>query len=213
MGSATPKALMPLGGKALVRRSVETLHATGRFAAIVVLAPHEKIQDFTALFADIDLVRVLPGGAERQASVAAGIAFVGREMPNIFAGGSILVHDAARCLVTPEVIERCLRAHEDYRAVSAAVENVDTLVRGDGTGRVVESLDRRGVFAIQTPQVFDAALLRDAHARSSGGATDDASLVAPFEAIHLVDGDRSNIKMTSPADLRLGELILHERER
>lgn len=212
MGGPLPKALMALGGKALVRRSVETLRATARFAAIVVLAPHEMIQDFTTLLADIDTVRVLPGGAERQASVAAGIAFVEREMPSIFSGGSILVHDAARCLVTPEVIDRCLRAHEHHRAVSAAVENVDTLVRSDGTGRVAESIDRRGVFAIQTPQVFDAALLRNAHARSNGGATDDASLVAPLESIHLVEGDRSNIKMTSPADLRLGELILQQRE-
>lgn len=208
MGSSVPKALISLRGKSLVRRSVETLHGTGRFIQIVVLAPAEALSEFAALCADINTVRVIPGGAERQASVAAGIRHLEAELPEVFLNGSILVHDAARCLVSRELVERCLQAHESARAVTAAVRNVDTLVRSDGAGRIQEPIDRREVFVIQTPQLFDAALLRDAHARATSGATDDASLVAALEPILLVEGDRLNIKMTTREDLQLAELIL-----
>lgn len=213
MGSALPKALIPLGGTPIIRRTVNALLGTGRFSKIVVLAPAAMLDEFAATLAGIDTVRILAGGVERQASVAAAITHLETESPSFFADGSILVHDAARCLVGREIVERCLVAHERYRAVTAAVKIVDTLVRSDGAGRVRESIDRREVFAIQTPQLFDARILRDAHARSTGGATDDASLVAALEPVHLVEGDRFNIKITTPEDLRLGELILGERER
>jgi 2-C-methyl-D-erythritol 4-phosphate cytidylyltransferase len=84
---------------------------------------------------------------------------------------------------------------------------VDTLVRADTSGVVQDAIDRAAVYAIQTPQIFEGRLLRDAHARGIVGATDDASLVAPLEAVHVVIGDRLNIKITTPDDLVLGEVL------
>ncbi|MFM1847023.1 MAG: putative 2-C-methyl-D-erythritol 4-phosphate cytidylyltransferase [Pseudomonadota bacterium] len=208
MGGVVPKTLLPLAGRALVRRTVETFHAVGLFSRIVVLAPADKLEDYVGALHGIERVVVLPGGAERQASVRAGIAYCERELPEIFQGGSFLVHDAARCLVSRALIERCLSEHRSHPAVSAALPIVDTLVRGDGKGGIAEQIDRRAIYAIQTPQVFNAQLLLDAHNRSSGGATDDASLVAQLQPIRLVAGERFNIKITTPEDLELGEVIL-----
>jgi 2-C-methyl-D-erythritol 4-phosphate cytidylyltransferase len=207
LGSALPKALVAVGGTPIVRRTVDTLVAVGRFLRIVVAVPPAHRRQFEHALDGVAGLTLVAGGAERQASVRAGIDYVERELPEVIDHGSILVHDAARCLLSHDLVNRCLEKHAHARAVTAAMPVVDTLVRADTSGVVQDAIDRAAVYAIQTPQIFEGRLLRDAHARGIVGATDDASLVAPLEAVHVVIGDRLNIKITTPDDLVLGEVL------
>lgn len=213
LGGAIPKALVEIAGEPLVRRTVTTLVASGWFDRIVVPVPAGSEGAFSAALADLSSVALITGGAERQASVARALAYIEQTLPNVFPDGTLFVHDAARCLLDRALVERCLTARERSRAVSAAVPVVDTCVRGDGRGGMGTGVDRTELYAIQTPQVFEAGLLAAAHARGVTGATDDAALVAPLARVVLVEGDRMNIKITGPADLAFATAVLEGRAR
>ena len=145
---------------------------------------------------------VVSGGETRADSVRAGVAEVPEE------GAVLLVHDAARPLLQEEVVERVVTAIGDgWDGAIPALPLADTvkLARGEA---VVETVDRRGLFAAQTPQAFLAGSLRGALARADD-ATDCAGLVeAAGGRVRLVEGDRRLVKVTTPADLDLVELLL-----
>jgi 2-C-methyl-D-erythritol 4-phosphate cytidylyltransferase len=150
---------------------------------------------------------VVAGGPTRSASVRAGLAAVPE------GAGVIVVHDAARPLATTELFERvvaAVRAGADGAVPGVPV--ADTVKRVDpADGRVVETLDRAALRAIQTPQAFDAAFLRRAH-EGGDDATDDAALVeAAGGRVVVVDGDRANLKITGPDDLVQAEMLLTRR--
>jgi 2-C-methyl-D-erythritol 4-phosphate cytidylyltransferase len=144
-----------------------------------------------------DLDGAVPGGARRRDSVAAGLA----EIPD--REGWVIVHDAARPLVTVDLIERVIERliHGDVSGVIPVVPVRDTLKRVRDS-LVVETIDRSDLAAVQTPQGFDLATLRAAHAASDLDATDDASMVESLgAAVAVVDGDATNLKVTYPEDL------------
>jgi 2-C-methyl-D-erythritol 4-phosphate cytidylyltransferase len=149
------------------------------------------------------------GGAERSHSVLAAL----EAAPP---ADVVVVHDAARPLVTPELVERCLDvlAAEDCDAAIAAAAVADTIKEGEG-GVVVRTLDRSRLWAVQTPQVFRRAALHRALTEAPGGldaATDDASLVeAAGGTVRLVPAPRWNLKVTTREDLKLAELLLRAR--
>ncbi len=151
----------------------------------------------------------VPGGAERSHSVLAAL----EAAPP---ADVVVVHDAARPLVTPELVERCLDvlAAEDCDAAIAAAAVADTIKEGEG-GVVVRTLDRSRLWAVQTPQVFRRAALHRALTEAAGGldaATDDASLVeAAGGTVRLVPAPRWNLKVTTREDLELAELLLRAR--
>lgn len=146
--------------------------------------------------------RIATGGASRGASVQSGLAV----LPE--GDGAVLVHDGARCLVRPELIHRVMAAKGE--AVIPAVAVADTLKRVRA-GRVVETVDRDGLYLIQTPQRFSRRLLMRAY-EQGGPATDDAGLVEALgEAVHTVEGDPENFKITYPRDLRRAEQVLARR--
>lgn len=211
LGAGIPKALVEVEGVAIVRRTIDILSQTHRFDRFIVTAPSDSRPAFEQVLGGVPDVTVIAGGSDRQASVALAVQFLERAMPTLFPGGTILVHDAARCLVDGNVISRCLAARGEARALTAALPVVDACVRADTVGVMTSRIDRAGLFLVQTPQVFEAGLLAAAHARGESGALDDASLVAPLERVVLVEGDRANIKVTTAEDLAHARLILRGR--
>jgi 2-C-methyl-D-erythritol 4-phosphate cytidylyltransferase len=141
------------------------------------------------------------GGATRSESVRCGLAAVPE------AADVIIVHDAARPLAAPALFTAVAAAAADTGAAICALPVSDTIKRVDD-GLVAETLDRNALVAVQTPQAFEAGLLRRAHA-SGAEATDDAALVELLGApVRVVPGDAGNFKITTPADLRAAEQLL-----
>jgi len=150
------------------------------------------------------------GGASRSASVRAGLAAAPE-------ASVAVVHDAARPLLTRDLVERCLVALEEQGAdgVIAAAPVTDTIKQADAEGRVLQTLDRSTLWAVQTPQVFRAEALRgalDVDEAALARATDDAGLVeAAGGTVVVVESPRENLKVTTSLDLRLAEALLEVR--
>ena len=200
LGADRPKAFVGLGGRVLLAESLDRLEACGQIDAIVVAAPvgweEPTILLAEELAAD-KVIAVVPGGATRSGSVAAALAEVGD------GAEAVLVHDAARPLVTDGLVERLLAAlRSGWDGAVPGLAVADTVKRVED-GRVVETLDRGGLAAVQTPQAFRADVLRAAYA-VGGEATDCAALVeAQGGRVTVVDGDPRLVKITTPADLEL----------
>ena len=154
-------------------------------------------------------VRVVAGGRERSHSV--------RNALRASTGDPVLVHDAARPLVSVELIERCIAAVAEggADAAVAAAPVVDTTKEADADGVVVRTLDRSTLWAVQTPQVFRRDVLERVLAQDDevlAAATDDASLVeAAGGRVVVVEAPRENLKVTTPLDVQVAELLLKRR--
>jgi 2-C-methyl-D-erythritol 4-phosphate cytidylyltransferase len=204
-GSPYPKAFAKLGGRALLAESLERLDRSEWVEAIVVAAPPEWEEPVILLAEELGAGKVraaVSGGETRVESVRAGVAEVPEE------AAVILVHDAARPLLPPDVVERLIVALGDgWDGAVPGLPVSDTIKRADGEA-IVETVDRTGLFAIQTPQAFLADRLRLALG-VSGEATDCAGLVeAAGGRVRLIEGDPRLLKVTTPADLELAERLL-----
>ncbi len=220
-GQGRAKIFAEVGGVAVLKRTVETLASVPSLRHLVVLSPAAEVQAVTLLLNGIPRVSVVVGGATRQESVARGLEHA-RSEHALKDEEYVLVHDAARCLVSKELVERTLAAAREFKAVTTAISVVDTIsVRGiDGSAqtelpRLISTLDRNTLVAIQTPQVFRADLLLGAHesyrrASQRGEATDDAMLVRTLAEVRIVEGDPRNIKVTRPFDVAVAEALLRE---
>jgi 2-C-methyl-D-erythritol 4-phosphate cytidylyltransferase len=206
LGSSRPKALVSLAGRPMLEWSVVALQAVARVSRIVVALPADRLDA-----APRGTVGVAGGGVRSQ-SVREALRACGE-------GDPVIVHDAARPLATPGLFDRALDELErgGADAVIAAAPVSDTIkeVAGDGL-TVVRTLDRGHLWAIQTPQVFRRAALERALTQASedelAQATDDAWLIEHGGGVvRVVPGDRANIKVTTPEDLRIADLLLCER--
>ena len=199
LGADRPKAFVRLGERPLLAESLERLDASGWIDEIVVAAPPGWEEPVILLAEELGCSKVsasVPGGATRADSVRNALAEVPEE------AAVVVVHDAARPLLSDEVIERVLTAlTEGWDGVIPALPVADTIKRVEGD-RVVETLDRDGLRAVQTPQAFVASVLRAAFAGDVSAATDCASLVeAAGGRIKVVPGDPRLEKVTDVADL------------
>jgi 2-C-methyl-D-erythritol 4-phosphate cytidylyltransferase len=189
-----PKQFLELDGRRLVDRAVAACRAVSD--EVVVVLPAGSAWDGAPVDA------VVPGGAARSDSVRAGLGALRRDVD------VVIVHDAARPLASRALFEAVIDAVRN--GADAAVPGVavaDTLKRVDGT-RVVETVDRAGLVAVQTPQAFRADALRTAHT-GEGDATDDAALVeAAGGTVVVVPGEVTNFKVTEPADLERAAALL-----
>ena len=202
------KVMAVLGGEPMIARTVRAFQQCGAIADIVIVTRPDLIRPISALCAQMDKLRmVVAGGQSRQESVALGM--------NALPKGVELaaVHDGARPLITDAVIDRTVRAANSYGAAAPAVPVKDTIkvVRG---GLVTDTPDRASLQAVQTPQVFDFDLLRGAlkkAAEDAAAVTDDCSAVERLGmAVKIVEGDERNLKVTTPMDLKIAEMLLEE---
>lgn len=207
LGENKPKAFVHVGGSPMLTRAVQGLIDSGSVDDVVVMVPAELVAETRALLPASDVpVHVVAGGAERTDSVRAGLAAA----PD---ATLVLVHDAARALTPPALVTRVVEAlRAGARAVVPALPVTDTIKSVDTTGAVTGTPDRSGLRAIQTPQGFDAALLRAAYAVGTQ-ATDDAGLVEMLGAtVHTVLGDALAFKITTPLDLVLANTLAARRD-
>ena len=206
LGSGRPKALVPLCGRPMLEWSVAALRAVAAVTEIVVALPADELD------AAPEGTMAVSGGLARSHSVRNALAAC--------AGGDpVIVHDAARPLATSRLFEQALdelQRHPEAAAVIAAAPVADTIkeVSGDGA-TVVRTLDRSKLWAVQTPQVFRRAALEHALVSASDEeldrATDDAWLVERAGgAVRILGSDPGNMKVTTPEDPRVAELLLAE---
>jgi len=202
LGTGGPKAFVMLGGRPMLQWSIEALSAVDEVERIVVALP-------PGVRAPAGTIGV-PGGDARSQSVRAALREAGD-------ADVVLVHDAARPMVTAELIRACLEAlaTHDCDAAIAATPVTDTIKESRGAD-VVRTLDRSCLWAVQTPQVFTRQALEralDCAEEHLATATDDASLVeSGGGTVRLVPAPRENMKVTTPLDLRVAELLLAERD-
>lgn len=202
------KVMADLGGEPMIVRTVRAFQNCDAIASIVIVTREDLIQPIAGLCRDMKkVVAVVAGGGSRQESVHLGL--------NALPKGTKLaaVHDGARPLISWQIIDRVVRAANTYGAAAPAIPVKDTIKVVSG-GLVQETPDRATLQAVQTPQVFDFDLLRGAlkKAETDGASvTDDCSAVERTGMkIKIVEGDERNLKVTTPMDLKIAELLLEE---
>ena len=208
MHSALPKQFMLLGGIPVVARTINIFAEALPGAEIVVVLPEEHIAMWKNLAARFDVAvhKCVAGGAERFHSVKAGIEALSEDVT------SIAVHDGVRALVSKRLIIRAALAIEENDAVIPVIEVVDSYRRVEQGGSTI--LPRSELRIVQTPQIFKSSILRKAYTQEFDQAfTDDASVVEAMGIkITLVDGERTNIKLTTPEDMEWAEWMLQREE-
>jgi 2-C-methyl-D-erythritol 4-phosphate cytidylyltransferase len=203
------KTLVELDGVPLIARTVDVFERTEAVGFVVLVVSRldlSAIADLAREFEWKKVIHVRIGGQRRQDSVRLGL----RALPEC---DWVVVHDGARPLVTPKVIESGLLTAVATGAATAAVPVVDTIKSVTDDGHVVETIDRRTIAAIQTPQVFRHDLLQAAHDAIAEDVTDDASMLeSQGVPVEVFMGDRANIKVTTPEDLVIAAALLAARE-
>ena len=205
------KVLAPLGELPVLVHTLMAFQDCPLVTGIVVVTREDLLVEVGRLCRDFALdkvSKVVVGGAQRMDSVRAGLREVGTE------ADLIAIHDGARPLVTQAVLEQAIERAAVTGAAAPAVPVTDTVKRVEG-GLAVETVDRAELWAVQTPQVFEAGLIRAAleqAAREGASLTDDCAAVERLGMkVSLTPGSRENIKITTPLDLVLGEAILQAR--
>jgi len=204
------KVMAELGGEPMIVRTARAFQRSDVIREIVIVTRPDLIDQIKTLCAPFDKVKeVVAGGADRAESVNKGLKALSSKV------SLAAVHDGARPLITQEVIDRAVRTAHIYAAAAPGVSVKDTVKIVQG-GVVLETPDRSTLQAIQTPQVFDCDLLKSAlkKAKSDKAAiTDDCSAVELMGmAVRIVEGDERNIKVTTPMDLKIAELLLEEMQ-
>ena len=211
-----PKALLKIGQLTVIELSLRSIIQSEVVSEVLICV---REQDRLA-FESLDLqsrypgcpVTLVAGGEVRQASVFNGLEYI-RKQHQVTSELCVLVHDAARCLVSSALVRRCVEGAQKWGAVTAAVPLTDSIKRAGTDMQVLESLERENIWCVQTPQVFGFDLLYAAHtqkqtATRSSAATDDASLVEMLHSVKIVEGEKSNFKITTPEDLQLARCLL-----
>ena len=202
-GGVRPKQLLTLGGRPILERSVDAFLRSRVIDEVIVALPAGLAGNPPAyLHSDAKPVRVVAGGARRRDSVAQAFAQISSSTD------IVVIHDAARPLVSDDVIRRTIAGAAAAGAAIAAVRAHDTVKRAGSDGVIIETIPREQIFLAQTPQAFRTSVLRDALA-IEGEATDEAALAERAgHKVTLVEGDAANLKITTPDDLAIAERIL-----
>ena len=204
MGSELPKQFLPIGGKPVLMRTIEAFYAYNPEIRIILVLPRNQQSYWNELCRKHDFSiphHIADGGETRFHSVKNGLALV--EAP-----GLVGVHDGVRPFVTLEVIRRCYKLAEQHKAVIPVVDVVETLRHLTDAGS--ETVSRTEYKLVQTPQVFEVELLKQAYGQEfTPFFTDDASVVEAMGVpVYLAEGNRENIKITTPFDLKIGSALL-----
>ena len=204
------KVMAPLNGEPMIARTVRAFQNCDAISEIVVVTREDLILPITSLCAQMDKVQaVVAGGSSRQESVHLGLNALSDKCK------LVAIHDGARPLISWQVIDRVVRAANTYGAAAPAIPVKDTIKVVQG-GVVKETPDRASLQAVQTPQVFDFDILRGAlkKAKQDGAqVTDDCSAVERIGlTVKIVEGEERNLKITTPLDLKIAQLLLEEEK-
>lgn len=207
MGTKESKQYLQLRNKPIIVHTLEKFDRHPMIREIVLVTGEQDVERCKAWISEYGIqqaVKVIPGGAERQESVYRGLQQIGSPW--------VLVHDGVRPFVTEEQITACINTAVIHGASVLAAPVKDTIKQVDEQGLVTATLERRSLWAIQTPQVFRCSELLDAHERAAQDGftgTDDAMLLERLDLpVKVVEGGYRNIKITTPEDLDYAEFIL-----
>ena len=214
LGAGSPKQLLALGDRTILQRSFDTLDRHDGIHEIVVALPPDLAASPPAfLTSSRKPVRVIDGGARRQDSVAKAFAQISGQ------AGVIVIHDAARPFASPDLFSRVIDAAARGGAAIAALQASDTVkeaTAAPGARFVARTVARESIYLAQTPQAFTRAVLEDAMTRGREAfdtATDEASLAEQAgHPVHLVDGESTNMKITTEQDFRVSEALVRSSE-
>ena len=204
------KVLALLGDKPVLAWSIEALQRCDKVDRIVLVNSQSNKEPVECLVMDrkwTKVADVCTGGRRRQDSVAAGLKMLGK-------CGWVIIHDGARPMLTQDLIERGLKAAEETGAAAAAVPVTDTIKLVGDDQIVIGTPPRSNLWAVQTPQVFRSAIIKKAYQQAQEDVTDDATLVEQIGGkVKLYLGSYENLKITTPRDLALAELLLKQHEK
>lgn len=223
MKSRTAKQFMLLGDKPLIYYALHVMETSEIIDDCILVTGAEDIlrmrREIVEKYGFHKVTDIIAGGKERYVSVANALRLIARREAEQ-GEGYIFIHDGARPFLTEEILERTYAAVQEFHACVAAVPSKDTVKIADEQNFALETPERRRVWNIQTPQVFDARLIVEAYARleqklpelkgENVPVTDDASVVELFTdcRVKLVEGSYGNIKITTPEDLKTAAAIL-----
>ena len=204
------KVMAELGGEPMVVKSVRAFQECDAIREIVVVTRPDLIVPIRDLCIGFDKVTaVVAGGKDRPASVSNGLTALSDKVK------LAAIHDGARPLISWQVIDRAVRAANTYGAAAPAIPVKDTIKTVQG-GIVKETPERKHLYAVQTPQVFDFDLLRGALKKAEtdkAEITDDCSAVERMGmSVKIVEGDERNLKITTPMDLTIAKMLLEEKQ-
>lgn len=204
MKSDKSKMLLELMGKTVIERSVEAFLDIPQVDEIIVTAREEDIDEYVRLL-DYDKVTFVIGGKTRQDSVKNAVETIDDD-------GLVIIHDGARPFIRRQDIINSIKAAKECGAAAVGVPVKDTIKVLDSDGFIIDTPDRARLYAVQTPQVFDIGLYKKALEKAYADArdyTDDCQLLeADGVKVKMVTGDYSNIKITTPDDIAVGENII-----
>jgi 2-C-methyl-D-erythritol 4-phosphate cytidylyltransferase len=209
MGGGVPKQFLPLAGIPVLVHTLRVFQLSPLIDEIFLVVPDGDIQvvrrDIVEAHRLSKVKTVIAGGAERQDSVRNALKYVHDDH------GIVLVHDGVRPFVTGEMFRRIVAVAEEHGAAAVGVPVRDTVKAVSAAGEVVKTVDREGLWLTQTPQAFHRQLIVAAYAKAlqdGFSGTDDASLLERMGiSVRMIPGDHDNIKVTTPEDLVLGEII------
>jgi len=210
MNLPRPKQYLEIDGRPILVHTLDKFSAAKSIDGIIIVADKSSLtlvkDNILKKFPCKKVISVVCGGAKRQDSVTAGI----RALPADT--GVVAVHDGVRPFVTPELIDKSVREAASHGACIVAIPVKDTIKRVDSEGRVIETVERAGLWRAQTPQTFKADILKRAFDKAAGDdfyGTDEASLVERLGTeIFVLIGDERNIKITTQEDLKIAESFL-----
>lgn len=209
MGSDINKVFLQLAGKTIIEHTVDVFLKTEEIDEIVIVTREEDILECRRLFAEAPKpMKIVVGGKTRQESVYNGLKEISE--------GIVAIHDGARALINRESIKESVLSCMGYGAAAVGVSCVDTLKKVDAEGFITETVDREGVYRINTPQTFNIRDILRAHQKAieeGFEATDDCALYERYIGrVKIVPGEATNIKITFPEDIMLAETILKREE-
>jgi len=208
-----PKTYLPLAGKPILIHTLEVFEKVPEVHEVLVVVHQEDLEfcqeEVLAPYPLKKVLRVVPGGKERQDSVYNALKVLKKEAEELEV---ILVHDGVRPLVTPTLVGQVVAAARRHGAAILGIPCQDTLKRVNSRKEVLDTVDRRGLWQVQTPQAFRAALLWQAYQEAMNRgfyATDEAALVEALgKPVMMVSGSPLNLKITTQDDLKLAEAFL-----
>jgi 2-C-methyl-D-erythritol 4-phosphate cytidylyltransferase/2-C-methyl-D-erythritol 2,4-cyclodiphosphate synthase len=202
-----PKLFLPLGGKPLILHTLRPFLQNPNIKEIVVAVRGEDLEKTKDILKGLP-VKVIVGGKVRQETVRLALEAIDESLE------LLAIHDGARPFLSSQLLQACLEAGEKFGAIVPALPIYDTIKKGDEW--VERTISREGLYTVQTPQVFRAELIKEAHRKAYEDGyvgTDDASLVERMGIkVRMIRGEKTNIKITDPEDLEIAERLMGEKE-
>lgn len=198
------KLLEKVHSKEVITHTVEAFLNVEEISEIIICANASIIEILGEIFKSQNKIRIIEGGKTRQESVFNGL----KECNDC---DYVLIHDGARPMITPEVINKAILMVQDKKALTVAAKTIDTIKQVDENLKIIKTIDRSSLWNTQTPQAFEYRIIFDAHEKLQGSDfSDDAGMLESMgQDVYILEGDYKNIKITTQSDIELAKVYLH----